>query len=159
MSSRRIQIAVIGAGTCAERVRRLAEEVGAEIGHRGATLVCGGLGGVMDAAACGARKVGGLTVGIIPTYDADHCSRWLDVVVATGFGHGRNVIVVASGDAVIALAGEHGTASEIALALTLGRCVVGLKAWEDYPGVIPARSAREAVETAMAAATASVRQS
>ena len=157
MSSRRIQIAVIGAGTCSGRVRRLAEEVGTEIAQRGATLICGGLGGVMDAAACGARNAGGLTVGIIPTYDAGSCSRWIDVIIATGFGHGRNVIVAASGDAVIALPGEHGTASEIALALTLGRCVIGLEAWGKYPGVIPARSAREAVERAMAAA--GVRQS
>jgi uncharacterized protein (TIGR00725 family) len=158
MSSRRVQIAVIGAGTCSERVRRLAEEVGTEIAQRGATLICGGLGGVMDAAAYGARNVGGLTVGIIPTYDAAGCSRWLDAVIGTGFGHGRNVIVVASGDAVIALPGEHGTASEIALALTLGRCVIGLEAWENYPGVIPASSAREAVDKAMAAAVAGVRQ-
>jgi uncharacterized protein (TIGR00725 family) len=157
MSSRRIQITVIGAGTCSGCVRQLAEEVGTEIAQRGATLICGGLGGVMDAAACGARNAGGLTVGIIPTYDAGSCSRWLDVVITTGFGHGRNVIVAASGDAVIALPGEHGTASEIALALTLGRCVIGLGAWENYPGVIPAGSAREAVERAMAAA--SVRQS
>jgi uncharacterized protein (TIGR00725 family) len=157
MSSRRVQIAVIGAGTCSERVRGLAEQVGTEIAQRGATLICGGLGGVMDAAAHGARNVGGLTVGVIPTYDTGGCSRWLDVVIGTGFGHGRNIIVVASGDAVIALPGEHGTASEIALALTLGRCVIGLEAWENSPGVIPARSVREAVDKAMAAAN--VRQS
>jgi uncharacterized protein (TIGR00725 family) len=155
MSPRRIQIAVIGAGTCSERVRQLAEEVGAEIARRGATLICGGLGGVMDAAACGAHNAGGLTVGIIPTYDAGNCSRCLDVIVATGFGHGRNVIVAASGDAVIALPGEHGTASEVALALTLKRCVIGFEAWENYPGVIPAGSAREAVARAMAAANVS----
>jgi len=159
MPQRRIQIAVIGGGSCSQQVRQLAEEVGSEVARRGAILICGGLGGVMDAAACGARSTGGLTVGIIPTYDAASASRWLDVVVATGFGHGRNVIVAASGDAVIGLPGEHGTASEIALALTLGRCVIGLKAWENYPGVIPARSAYEAVDKAMAAAVASGRQS
>jgi uncharacterized protein (TIGR00725 family) len=159
MSQRRIQIAVIGGGTCSKHVRELAEEVGAELARCGVTLICGGLGGVMDAAACGVRNAGGLTVGIIPTYDAGNCSRSLDVVIATGFGHGRNVIVAATGDAVIALPGGHGTASEIALALTLGRCVIGLRAWEEYPGVIRARSAREAVERAMAAADARVRQS
>jgi uncharacterized protein (TIGR00725 family) len=159
MPQRRVQIAVIGGGYCSQQVRQLAEEVGSEVARRGAILICGGLGGVMDGAACGARNAGGLTVGIIPTYDAASASRWLDVVIATGFGHGRNVIVAASGDAVIGLPGEHGTASEIALALTLGRCVIGLQAWEDYPAVMPARSAHEAVDKAMAAAVASGRQS
>lgn len=147
---RAVQIAVIGAGECSKHVGQLAEQVGAEIGHRRATLVCGGMGGVMEAAASGSRRAGGLTVGILPTYDDRSGSRSLDVVIPTGFGHGRNVIVVASGDAVIALPGEHGTASEIALALKLGRCVVGLQAWENYPGVIAAQSAAEAVELAMA---------
>jgi hypothetical protein len=159
MPQRRIQIAVIGGGSCSQQVRQLAEEVGSEVARRGAILICGGLGGVMDAAAWGARNAGGLTVGIIPTYDATSASRWLDVVVATGFGHGRNVIVAASGEAVIGLPGEHGTASEIALALTLGRRVIGLGAWEEHPGVIPARSAHEAVDKAIAAAVASGRQS
>ncbi len=147
---RAIQIAVIGAGECSGGVAQLAEEVGVEIGRRRATLVCGGMGGVMEAAAFGSRSVGGLTVGILPTDDDRSGSRSLDVVIPTGFGHGRNVIVVASGDAVIALPGEHGTASEVALALKLGRCVVGLRAWENYPGVIAARSPAEAVELAMA---------
>jgi uncharacterized protein (TIGR00725 family) len=147
---RAIQIAVIGAGECSGRVAQLAEEVGAEIGRRRATLVCGGMGGVMEAVASGTRRAGGLTVGILPTYDDRSGSRSLDVVIPTGFGHGRNVIVVAAGDAVIALSGEHGTASEIALAFKLGRSVVGLQAWQNYPGVVPAQSPAEAVELAIA---------
>jgi uncharacterized protein (TIGR00725 family) len=146
---RRSQIAVIGAGTCSEGVRRLAEDVGAEIARRGATLICGGLGGVMAAAACGARRAGGLTIGVLPSYDRGTANPWVDVILPTGFGHARNVIVVASGDAVIALPGEHGTASEIALALKLGRCVVGLQAWEDYVGILHAVSAHEAVDMAV----------
>lgn len=155
MTQGRIQIAVIGAGQCSDGVRQRAEEVGAEIARRGATLVCGGLGGVMEAAACGARRAGGLTVGVLPSYDRRRANEWLDVVIPTGFGHGRNVIVVASGDAVIALPGEHGTASEIALALTLGRCVIGLDAWQDYVGVLRATSPHDAVDMALAAAQGS----
>lgn len=149
IARRRIHISVIGAGTCSEAVHNLAEAVGAEIARRGAVLVCGGLGGVMEAAACGARRAGGLTVGVLPSYDRSTANRWLDVVLPTGFGHARNVIVVASGDAVIALPGEYGTASEIALALKLGRCVIGLQAWEDYLGILHAGSAREAVDLAL----------
>lgn len=149
MTQRSIQIAVIGRGECSDAVGRLAEEVGAEIARRGATLICGGLGGVMEAAARGAHGAGGLTVGILPTYDRHSANPWLDVVLPTGFGHGRNVIVAASGDAVIALPGEHGTASEIALAMTLGRSVVALNAWADCPGVVPANSPREAVDLAL----------
>lgn len=153
MRRRRPQIAVIGGGECSTQVGELAEQVGAELGHRGAILVCGGLGGVMEAAARGARRAGGLTIGVLPSYDPRSANRWLDVVIPTGFGHGRNVIVVASGDAVIALPGEHGTASEIALALTLGRCVVALNAWTEYVGLVHAQSPQEAVTLAVAAAT------
>lgn len=150
---RRIHIAVSGAAACDESMLQLAEEVGREIARRGAVLICGGRGGVMEAAARGAHNAGGLTVGILPTYDRQAANPWLDVVIPSGLGHARNVLVVASGDAVIALAGEHGTASEIALALKLGRCVVALQAWRDYPGVRPAASAAEAVTIAIAAAS------
>lgn len=154
MSQRMIQIAVIGRGECGDALSRLAEEVGAEIGRRRAVLICGGLGGVMEAAARGAQRAGGLTVGILPTYDRCTANAHLDVSLPTGLGHARNVIVVAGGHVVIALPGEHGTASEIALAMKLGRPVVGLAAWADYPGVIPAHSATEAVELAVGAAAA-----
>lgn len=148
---RRVQLAVVGAGKCAAGVRQLARQVGEAIGRTGAALVCGGLGGVMEAAAEGAHQTGGLTIGIVPTYDRFSANRWLDVVIVSGLGHARNVLVVASGDAVIALPGEHGTASEIALALKLGRPVVVLGAWHDIGGVIPAGSPDEAVSTALAA--------
>jgi uncharacterized protein (TIGR00725 family) len=151
MTQRRIHIAVSGAGTCSEPVRQLAEEVGREVARHDAVLVCGGLGGVMAAAARGARNAGGLTVGILPTYDPRTANRWLDVVIPSGLGHARNVLVVASGDAVIALPGEQGTLSEIALALKLGRCVVALQAWQDYVDVLHATSPAEAVTTALAA--------
>ena len=151
MAQRRIHIAVSGAGTCSEPVLQLAEEVGRQIARHDAVLVCGGLGGVMEAAARGARDAGGLTVGILPTYDSRTGNQWLDVVIPSGLGHARNVLVVASGDAVIALPGEYGTASEIALALKLGRCVVALQAWQEYVGVLHAASPADAVATAIAA--------
>ena len=94
MLKRRRQIAVIGGGKCSARVGELAEQVGVELGQRGVTLICGGLGGVMEAAARGARRAGGLTVGVLPTYDRRTANPWLDVIIPTGFGHGRNVIVV-----------------------------------------------------------------
>jgi uncharacterized protein (TIGR00725 family) len=152
MVERRVHIAVSGAGTCSEPVRQLAEEVGREIARHGAVLICGGLGGVMEGAARGARAAGGLTVGILPGYDFGSANRWLDVVIPSGLGHARNVLVVASGDAVIALPGEQGTASEIALALKLQRCVVALEAWQDHVGVLHATSPAEAVAMAITAA-------
>jgi uncharacterized protein (TIGR00725 family) len=148
MGIRRIQIAVVGAAVCSRHVEQLAEQVGKEVGRRGATLVCGGLQGVMEAAARGARSVGGLTIGVLPSYDRRSANPWLDVVIPTGFGHGRNIIVVASGDAVIALPGEQGTASEIALALKLGRSVVALEAWGAYEGVLQSGSPAGAVALA-----------
>lgn len=150
MTQRRIHIAVSGAGQCSEPVLRLAEDVGREVARHNAVLICGGLGGVMEAAARGARNAGGLTVGILPTYDRDAANQWLDVVIPSGLGHARNVLVVASGDAVIALPGEYGTASEIALALKLGRSVVALEAWQDYLGVLHATSPAEAVSMVLA---------
>ena len=124
--TRRLQITVIGAGECSPELAGAAEEIGAAIAAHGAVLVCGGLGGVMAAAAAGAERAGGVTVGILPTYDRTTANPGIDIVLPTGMGHARNVIVVAAGDAVIALPGEHGTASEIALALKLGRPVVAL---------------------------------
>jgi uncharacterized protein (TIGR00725 family) len=154
---RRLQIAVIGAGRCGADVARLAEELGAAIAERGCTLVCGGLAGVMEAAARGARSRGGLTVGVLPSYDTRTANPELEVVLPTGMGHARNVIVVSSGDAVIALPGEHGTAAEIALALKIGRAVIGLRAWAEIQGVESAASPAEAVERAVARAERAAR--
>jgi hypothetical protein len=110
----------------------------------------------MEAAARGAHEAGGLTVGILPSYDRASANPWIDVVIPSGLGHARNVLVVASGDAVIALPGEHGTAAEIALALKLGRCVVALGAWQDYVGVLQAVTPAEAVAAAVAVARGAV---
>lgn len=145
----RMQISVIGAGTCSAEIARMSEELGSEIARRGAVLICGGLGGVMTATASGSRRAGGLTVGVLPGYDARAANPFVDIALPTGMGHARNVIVVAAGDAVIALPGEHGTASEIALALTLGKPVVGLGAWGHVHGVEIATTVPHAVEMAL----------
>jgi uncharacterized protein (TIGR00725 family) len=126
--------------------------VGQALAAAGAVVVCGGLGGVMEAAARGARGAGGLTVGILPGRRHAEANPYVDVVIVTGFGEGRNVLVARSAHALIALPGEHGTLSEIALALKMGRPVVGLEAWRDVAGVVPGGTPGEAVALALALA-------
>ena len=145
----RVQIAVAGGGQCSQRTALLARAVGAGVAAAGAVLVCGGLGGVMEAAARGAAEAGGTVVGLIPGYDSGRANRHLSVVIPTGMGHARNVLVAAAGDAVIALPGEHGTLAEIALARAIGRPVVVLRGWRMVPGVVHARTADEAVRRAL----------
>ena len=142
-------IAVIGAGDAPPEVLELALETGREIAARGATLVCGGRGGVMEAAARGAHERGGHTVGILPGYDKDGANRYIEFAVATGMGEARNVIVVASADAVIAMAGEGGTLAEIGFALKLGRPLVALRSWPQLEGLYRADNAAAAVATAL----------
>ena len=123
-------ISVIGGEACGPEVLGVAERVGREIAQRGATLVCGWRGGVMEAACRGARAEGGTTVGILPGTTRDDANPYLTVAVATGLGEARNVLVVRAADAVIAVGGEFGTLSEIAFALKAGTPVVGLGTWE-----------------------------
>ena len=135
----------------------MAEQVGGGIARRGAVLVCGGLGGVMEAAARGASATGGLTIGILPGATADEANSFIDVPIVTGLGEARNALVVRSSDAIIAIAGEYGMLSEIALALKMGVPVVGLGTWQlrapdgGVPPIVAAQSAAEAVEKAFRA--------
>lgn len=144
-----IQVSVVGSGVEHEAN---AEEVGRLLAERGATVVTGGLGEVMAAAARGAKGAGGTTIGILPTETRDAVNEWIDHVVVTGIGHARNLAVVASGDAVIAVGGRYGTLAEIGLALTLGRPVVVLEPGWEVEGAQRARTPSEAVEFALAAA-------
>jgi uncharacterized protein (TIGR00725 family) len=142
-------VAVIGAGEdVAQAVLADAEAVGAQLARRGAAVVCGGLGGVMEAACRGARSLGGTTVGILPGDDRTAANAWVTVALATGLGELRNGLVVRAGDAVIAIAGGYGTLSEIALALKAGKRVVGLGTWE-IRGVIDAADPVAAVALAL----------
>jgi hypothetical protein len=143
----RVQVAVIGSG--AEHEAR-AEQVGRLLAERGAIVVTGGLGSVMAAAARGAKSAGGTTIGIVPGETRQGANEWLDHVVVTGVGHARNLAVVASGDAVIAVGGQWGTLAEIGFAHVLGRPVVILEPGWELDGVARASSAEEAVELALA---------
>ncbi len=153
MSSR--YVAVAGPGECDPATAALAEEVGRELAARGAVVVCGGLGGVMEAACRGAKEAGGATVGILPGTDRAAANRWVDVALPTGLGEARNTLVVRAADALVAVGGEFGTLSEIAFALKTGVPVVGLGTWELAKSGAPvdafpcARSAAEAAQLAL----------
>jgi uncharacterized protein (TIGR00725 family) len=143
-------VSVIGGGRATATQYALAEEVGRLIAQMGAILVCGGLSGIMAAAARGAKSAEGTTVGILPGHDRSEANEYIDYVVCTGMGHARNLAVVSSGDAVIAVGGEFGTLSEVGLAAKLGRPVVLLDSWrlqreEGTEGLWYASSPREAV--------------
>jgi uncharacterized protein (TIGR00725 family) len=126
--------------------------VGRELARAGAVLVCGGLGGAMEAACRGAKAEGGTTLGILPGGDRAAANRWVDVALATGLGEARNALVVRAADAVIAMAGGYGTLSEIALALRAGVPVLGLGTW-DIEGVIEASDPADAVARALSPKT------
>ena len=123
-------ISVIGAGRPTDEIAGLAEQVGAELARRGVAIVCGGLGGVMEAACRGAKSEGGTTIGILPGSDPAEANAWVDIPICTGLGYARNVIVVKTGRAVIAVGGAYGTLSEIGHALGDGQKVVGLRTWD-----------------------------
>ncbi len=150
-------IAVIGGSECSEEVARLAEAVGQELARRGAVVVCGGLGGVMEAACRGAKAEGGTTVGILPGHSRADANPYVDIPIVTGIGYARNTIVVRSAEAVIAIDGGFGTLSEIAHALQEGIPVIGLHTWSLSQGgtpddsIILAESPADAVDKAVAA--------
>jgi uncharacterized protein (TIGR00725 family) len=142
-----IHVAVVGPGSAGEEQVAAAEEAGRLIAARGALLVCGGLGGVMEAACRGARGAGGTTLGLLPGDDRRDANPFVDVALATGLGEGRNALVVRAADAVLAIGGGYGTLSEIALALRAGKPVIGLDTWE-----IEGVRAADGVEAAVTAA-------
>jgi uncharacterized protein (TIGR00725 family) len=142
-------IAVIGGRRTEKSLLKEAEETGRLIAGKGAVLVCGGLGGVMEAASRGAKAGGGLTVGILPQNDSKEANQFIDIPVVTGLGIGRNVIIARTADALIAVGGEYGTLSEIAFALQMGKPVVGIKTW-DIKGVIAVENAADAVNRVFA---------
>lgn len=154
----RLHIAVIGGSNASTDERAVAQRVGRGIAEGGAVLVCGGLGGVMEAACRGARDVGGTTVGILPGTDRHDANAHVEVAVPTGMGEARNAVVVRAADAVIAVGGEFGTLSEIAFALQAGTTVVAIGSWElaragmPVTAVIRTDDPAEAVAVALRAA-------
>jgi len=155
MTSRRPVVSIIGGAECSEEESRIAEEVGYLLGERDVILICGGRGGVMEAACKGAQRAGGLTIGILPGLDSSEGNPYLDITIPTGMGNARNALVAQAGQCVIAIGGGYGTLSEIGIALKIGRKVIGISTWQavDKTGktikIIRANDAREAVEYAL----------
>jgi uncharacterized protein (TIGR00725 family) len=150
-----LYVAVVGPGEADDETAARAEDIGGELGRRGAVLVCGGLGGAMEAACRGAKSAGGVTVGLLPGLDRGVVNEFVDIALPTGMGELRNGLVVRAADAVIAVAGEFGTLSEVSFALKTGVPVVGLNTWElrkrgrRVRAIREAASPREAVDRAL----------
>ena len=151
----RFYIAVIGGADCSQEEELLAYNTGKIIAERNGTVICGGGSGVMEAAARGAREANGNVIGILPGMDHRQGNSYLTDAVATGLGEARNAVITRTADVVIAIGGEYGTLSEIALALKMRKRVIGLKTWMIKPsqaiqdGIIKAATPKEAVELAL----------
>lgn len=145
----RSYVAVVGASRATPEQEAVAEEVGRLLGGRGAVVVCGGRGGVMAAVSRGATEAGGLVVGLLPGFDRAEGNEWLTVALPTGMGELRNGLIVRAADAVIAIGGEYGTLSEVALALKAGRRVIGVDFAFGLDGVEAAADAADAVSRAL----------
>lgn len=139
-----MRVSVIGGGTITRDEAKVARDVGEELGRRGHTVVCGGLGGTMEAVCRGAKAEGGETIGILPVEDREAANEYVDIPIATGMGHARNALVVLNGDGVIALSGGNGTLSEIGFAGIYDRPVAGIGC-HDVPGVERVETPEEAV--------------
>lgn len=149
MSHSQKLIAVIGGSQCSAEDYALGEEVGRLLAEKGMSVICGGMFGIMEAACKGAVQAGGITIGILPGNDPEEANQFVTVPIATGMGIARNVIIVRSAGACIAINGRYGTLSEIAYALQLQKSVITLKSWDEIPGTIPASTAEEAVNLAL----------
>ncbi len=155
MINRKKFIAIIGGSQASATEIRLAEEVGRELARKGVALVCGGLDGVMEAACRGASSEGGVTVGILPGENRREANKYVQIPIATGIGYARNVAVVKSAQAVIAIGGSYGTLSEIGHALQSGIPVIGLNTWQLSKkeklnnSIISTQNPQEAVEKAL----------
>lgn len=143
-----VYIAVIGGSDISPDIANLARQVGREVARSGAVLLCGGLGGVMTAAAAGVQAAGGVSLGILPDGDRQRANPYLTYSIATNLGHARNMLIAHSADAVIAIDGSYGTVSEAAIALKLGKPVIALQVTWDLPGLQRADSAAAAVAIA-----------
>ena len=142
-------IGVIGASYAEESIYTIAFDVGREIANNKCVLLCGGMGGVMEAACKGAKSNNGITIGILPGTDPDEGNDFIDVPIVTGFSHARNLIIVRSSRVIIAIGGEFGTLSEIAFALKLNTPIIGLNTWDVSEKIIKTGTADEAVSKAL----------
>lgn len=157
-SEKRTVIGVIGGGQCSAQEAALAEAVGRELAKRGAILICGGLGGVMEAACRGAAIESGMTIGVLPGDSPSSANPYVQIPIVTGLGEARNLVIVKSAQAIIAIGGDYGTLSEIAFALKSGTPVIGLNTWsfsrneQEDKSIVRAEDAVDAVEKAIALA-------
>ena len=155
MTTKKRFVAIIGGSQCTSQEAKLAKEVGRELAKRGAILICGGLGGIMEAACKGASLEGGVTIGILPGGNRQAANPYVQIPIVTNLGEARNVVIVKSAQAVIAIGGGYGTLSEIGHALRNGLPIVGLNTWRlsrnDQPdnAIIPAQNPNEAVDIAL----------
>ncbi len=149
MEGGRLNIAVCGAGDCEGEVAEFARRVGSGLAEAGVVVVCGGLGGVMEAACRGAAESGGITVGILPGARIRDANPFVKVALATNMGEARNAVIIHSADAVIAISGGYGTLSEIALAKKAGKPVISLMSWDIAPDIVVAESPEDAVSLAL----------
>jgi uncharacterized protein (TIGR00725 family) len=149
-------IGVIGPNQATDLEHEIAEEVGREIARRNGILVCGGLGGVMEAACRGAKSEGGLTIGIIPGFSKSDSNPFVDIPIVTGMSHARNILIVRSSHAMIAIGGKYGTLSEIAFALVLEVPVIGINTWEVSSDIKRVTTPKEAADMAFSLARARV---
>jgi uncharacterized protein (TIGR00725 family) len=146
MMYNKIHIGVIGAGDCSTETYNMAVELGYLISQSGWILICGGLGGVMEGAAKGCYKGGGLSVGILPGEEKDAANPFITLPIPTGMGEGRNLLIVKASDVVVSIAGGYGTLSEIGLALKMGKLVVGLKTWPNIDGIDYVETPQQAID-------------
>lgn len=142
-------IAVIGGSHCSPEDYSIAEEVGKLLARKNVTVICGGMFGVMEAVCKGANEAGGVTIGILPGDNPADANKYVTIPIVTGMGIARNIIIVRSAAACIAINGKYGTLSEIAYALQLGKPVVTLNSWDEIPGTTPSSSAEDAVNLAI----------
>ncbi|HEY5674571.1 MAG TPA: TIGR00725 family protein [Malonomonas sp.] len=150
-SRRKLMIGVIGAGNVSAAGERHAYRIGQLLAEQNAVLVCGGLGGVMEAAARGCAEAGGEVIGILPGADADAANPYVSLPIATNLGHARNVVIAHTAQALIAVEGEYGTLSEMAIGLKLGKPVIQLDSWSQLTAALVATSPEQAVALALSA--------
>lgn len=142
-------IAVIGAGKCSKKMRDAAADVGRYVAEHGGIIVCGGLGGIMEGAARGAKEAGGLAIGILPGDTNADANEFVDIVIPTGMGEARNILVVRAADAVVAFPGKYGTLTEMAFARLFEKPLVSVQAWKLGEEVIQVEEPVEAAKLAM----------
>ncbi len=153
-TERKPVVAVIGASKCSKKLRDMAAVVGKYVAENGGVIVCGGMGGIMEGAARGAKEGGGETIGILPSSNPDDANEFIDFAIPTGFGEARNVMVVRTADVVVAFPGKFGTLSEMAFALQAKKPVISISAWKLGSEIIQMDDPLEAAEKAMELAQA-----